>query len=60
MEPGSPALQEDSLLSEPPGKPMYVNISRYIYVYLYIFVHMLNYQFNSVQSLSHVRLFVTP
>ena len=24
MEPGSPALQEDSLLSEPPGKPFLV------------------------------------
>ena len=25
IEPGSPALQVDSLLSEPPGKPMYTN-----------------------------------
>ena len=24
MEPGSPALEEDSLLSEPPGKPFLV------------------------------------
>ena len=30
IEPGSPALQTDSLLSEPPGKP---NIYTYIYIY---------------------------
>ena len=29
IEPGSPALQADSLLSEPPGK-------RYIYIHTYI------------------------
>ena len=26
IEPGAPALQVDSLLSEPPGKPTYMNI----------------------------------
>ena len=26
IEPGSPTLQEDSLLSEPPGKPPYTHI----------------------------------
>ena len=41
-QPGSPALQVDSLPTEPPGKPAKVN------------------QFTSVQSLSLVRLFVTP
>ena len=42
IEPGSPALQTDSLPSEPPQKPQS------------------SYQFNSVQLLSHVWLFVTP
>ena len=41
-EPRSPALQVDSLPSEPPGKPL-----------------ELSCQFSSVQSLSHVWLFVT-
>ena len=41
IEPGSHALQADSLPSEPPGKPTVVSV-----------------QF--IQSLSHVRLFVTP
>ena len=27
IEPGSPALQTDALPSEPPGKPVYVNMS---------------------------------
>ena len=40
-------LQADSLLSESPGKPMY------------IYIYMCMYQFTSVQSLSHVWLFVT-
>ena len=40
--PAFPALQVDSLPTEPPGKPAKVN------------------QFTSVQSLSLVRLFVTP
>ena len=31
IEPGSPATQADSLLSEPPGKPL-VNIRMHIYV----------------------------
>ena len=43
FESGSPVLQADSLLSEPPGKPSY-NIGQdkfkkkniYIYVYIYI------------------------
>ena len=43
IEPGSPALQTDALLSEPPGKPMYLITSpkweknlknnRHIYMY---------------------------
>ena len=44
-EPRSPALQVDSLPSEPPGKP------RNWHTYT---------QFSSVLSLSHVRLFATP
>ena len=32
IEPGSPALQADSLLSEPPGKPIY----RYGYRHAYL------------------------
>ena len=32
IEPGSPALQEDSLLSEPPGKPMFTYM-------IYLFIH---------------------
>ena len=28
IEPGSPALQEDSLLTEPPGTPKLLNIAR--------------------------------
>ena len=54
IEPGSPALQADALLSEPPGKPTYIYIYMYMYIYIYI------YQFSSVQSLSRVRLFATP
>ena len=42
IKPRSPALQADSLLSEPPGKSLDED------------------QFSSVQSLSRVRLFVTP
>ena len=33
IEPGSPALQADSLLSEPPGKPWYISILILIYMY---------------------------
>ena len=44
IEPGSPALEADALTSEPPGKPIFV----------------CTYVFSSVQSLSRVRLFVTP
>ena len=28
IEPGSPALQADSLLSEPPGKPIHIHIEK--------------------------------
>ena len=42
FESGSPVLQADSLLSEPPGKPSY-NIGQdklkiYIYIYVYIYI----------------------
>ena len=35
IDPRFPALQEDSLPSEPPGKP-------YIYMAIYIYTHILN------------------
>ena len=47
IEPGSPTLQADSLLSETPGKPLTKG------------TYTIN-QFSSVQSLSRVRLFATP
>ena len=31
IEPRSPALQADTLTSEPPGKPIYIYIDRYRY-----------------------------
>ena len=34
IEPGSPTLQADSLLSELPGKPSYVYVCMYMYAYL--------------------------
>ena len=45
MDPGSPALQEDPLPSEPPGNPTY---------------QFRSVQFSSVQLLSRVWLFATP
>ena len=51
-EPGSPALQADSLPSKPPGKPVL-----YIVYQLYLKKAI---QFSSVQSLSCVQLFETP
>ena len=50
IEPRFPALQGDSLPSEPSGKPHLSN---------YVSLNKL-YDFSSVQSLSHVRLFATP
>ena len=47
IKPRSLALHEDSLPSEPPEKPIYISIS-------------LSISISSVQSLSHVQLFVTP
>ena len=49
---GSPALQADSLLSEPPWKPHTI-INTLVHAFVYI-------QFSSVQLLSRVRLFATP
>ena len=37
VEPGSPALEADSLLSEPPGKPYKSNTCLLIYILKYIF-----------------------
>ena len=63
MEPGSPVLQADSLLTEPPEKPSLVIyfIHSIDSVYMAIPVSQLfHLQFSSVQSLSRVQLFVTP
>ena len=49
IEPGSSALQANSLPSEQPGKPMD-----------YILHQYLGENYSSIQSLSHVWLFVTP
>ena len=70
IEPRSPALQMDSLLSEPLGKPI-INIvvanrwiSPLISWHSSMYIHMDSYftsdQIRSDQSLSCVRLFVTP
>ena len=53
-EPGSPALQADSLPTELQGKA-YMGRPIYIYVYIHTYIYI-----NSVQSLSRVRLFATP
>ena len=45
IEPGSPALQADALLSEPPGKPTYIYIYICICIYIYIYISV---QFSSV------------
>ena len=51
IEPGSPILQADSLQSEPPGKPISLNV----------FIYALSDSFLlSVQLLSRVLLSVTP
>ena len=49
-EPGAPALQADSLLSEPPGKPMCVYSCVYIHmcVHIYICVCVQIYIYNDV------------
>ena len=39
MEPGSPALQADSSPSEPPGKPISIYLSIYMYSSLSIYIH---------------------
>ena len=36
IEARSATLQADSLLSEPPGKPIYIYKHTYIYIYIYI------------------------
>ena len=38
IEPRSPTLQEDSLLSEPPGKPPYIHKHIYVCVCVYMCV----------------------
>ena len=56
IEPGSPALEADTLNSEPPGKPMNVFVS-VNFIKLAIIV---SDQIRSDQSLSRVQLFATP
>ena len=34
IEPGSPILQADSLLCEPPGKPMFIYFIAYLFIFL--------------------------
>jgi len=43
IEPRSYALQADSLLSEPPEKPMYMYTYICIYIYLYIYTHIYSF-----------------
>ena len=43
IEPGSPALQADGLLSEPPGKPLFIYISTY-YICVCVYVCVWHYQ----------------
>ena len=61
--PASPILQVDSLLLSHQGNPfIYIYIYIYIFFFLQIEINIYLYMFftNSVQSLSHVQLFVTP
>ena len=54
IEPGSPALQTDTLPSEPPEKPcIYAYICIYIYVYIYWWIWIL-----SINSISSLRPFL--
>ena len=51
IEPWSPALQADSLVSEPPGKPFHNGMAYqfpncYIYSYIYSYILSLNKQIN--------------
>ena len=40
IEPASPALQADFLLSEPPGTYVYTNTHTHMYVYTYMYTYM--------------------
>ena len=42
IEPGSPAFQVDALTSEPPGKPIIINIYLYILVFMFLFSKFLS------------------
>ena len=57
-----PALQADSLPSEPPGKPNYICVCVYTYVcvYVWIYAYVYIYVVVIVQLLSCVCLFATP
>ena len=66
IEPGSPALQVDSLPSELPGKPSYVkfpyirSISGFISVLLVYLFSLCQNLVYVVHLLSHIQLFATP
>ena len=73
IESRSPELQVDSLPSESPGKPKNTRVSspsllqwiptqelNWGLLHCSQILYQLSYQFSSVQSVSHVQLFVTP
>ena len=45
---GSPALQADSLPSEPPGNPLiidiYMNMDIYVYIYMCVYIYSYRYR----------------
>ena len=45
FEPGSPELQADTLLSEPPGKPCVCVYNIYTYIYICVYVCILLYMY---------------
>ena len=51
IEPGSPALQADSLLSEPPGKPKVTSIYNYAYNNIYLLLNIKYYKYNNIYLL---------
>ena len=48
IEPRSPAFQADALTSEPPGKPIIINIYLYILVFMFLFSKFLSSVYNDI------------
>ena len=48
IEPRSPAFQADALTSEPPGKPIIINIYLYILVFIFLFSKFLSSVYNDI------------